>query len=120
MTVEVYTPDVVHVTEPAIDALKDIMASMGSDASEIVGLRVFVTGGGCSGFSYGFSFVRKSIEEDDTVIECGALNLLVDPMSLQYLTGATVDYKTGLHGSQFSVQNNPNATTTCGCGNSFS
>lgn len=80
-------------------------------------LRVFVTGGGCSGFQYGFSF-DESQEEDDTVVEHDGARLLVDPMSYQYLVGATVDYQEGLQGSQFVVQN-PNATSTCGCGSSF-
>ncbi|BES69826.1 iron-sulfur cluster insertion protein ErpA [Marinobacter nanhaiticus D15-8W] len=81
-------------------------------------LRVFVTGGGCSGFQYGFSFDEDQ-EEDDTIIEKDGVSLLVDPMSYQYLIGATIDYQEGLQGSQFVVQN-PNATTTCGCGSSFS
>ncbi|WP_148861575.1 iron-sulfur cluster insertion protein ErpA [Marinobacter fonticola] len=81
-------------------------------------LRVFVTGGGCSGFQYGFSF-DEAQEEDDTAIEKEGITLLVDPMSYQYLIGATIDYQEGLQGSQFMVQN-PNATTTCGCGSSFS
>ncbi|MEQ5837375.1 iron-sulfur cluster insertion protein ErpA [Marinobacter mangrovi] len=81
-------------------------------------LRVFVTGGGCSGFQYGFSF-DEAQEEDDTIIEKDGVTLLVDPMSYQYLIGATIDYQEGLQGAQFMVQN-PNATTTCGCGSSFS
>ncbi|TBW49659.1 iron-sulfur cluster insertion protein ErpA [Marinobacter halodurans] len=81
-------------------------------------LRVFVTGGGCSGFQYGFSF-DEAQEEDDTIIEKDGVTLLVDPMSYQYLIGATIDYQEGLQGAQFLVQN-PNATTTCGCGSSFS
>lgn len=81
-------------------------------------LRVFVTGGGCSGFQYGFSF-DEAQEEDDTAIERDGVTLLVDSMSYQYLVGATIDYQEGLQGSQFVVQN-PNATSTCGCGSSFS
>ncbi len=81
-------------------------------------LRVFVTGGGCSGFQYGFSF-DDSRDEEDTVIERNGVSLLVDPMSYQYLVGATVEYQEGLQGSQFVVQN-PNASSTCGCGSSFS
>lgn len=81
-------------------------------------LRVYVTGGGCSGFSYGFTFDDK-VAEDDTRIENAGVAMLVDSMSIQYLLGGTVDYKESLQGSQFSVQN-PNATTTCGCGSSFS
>ncbi|MFP8966680.1 iron-sulfur cluster insertion protein ErpA [Pokkaliibacter sp. CJK22405] len=81
-------------------------------------LRVFVTGGGCSGFSYGFAFDEDKAE-DDTVVESDGVTMLVDPLSYQYLVGAVVDYKEGLQGSQFLVSN-PNATTTCGCGSSFS
>ncbi len=81
-------------------------------------LRVFITGGGCAGFSYGFTF-DESMAEDDTVVENAGVTMVVDPMSFQYLVGAEVDYKEGLQGSQFVI-NNPNATTTCGCGSSFS
>jgi iron-sulfur cluster insertion protein len=81
-------------------------------------LRVFVQGGGCSGFQYGFTFDENS-QEDDTVVENQGVKLLIDPMSYQYLVGAEVDYTEGLEGSQFVIRN-PNATTTCGCGSSFS
>ena len=81
-------------------------------------LRVYITGGGCSGFQYGFTFDEK-VNEGDTTIENRGVTLVVDPMSLQYLIGGTVDYTEGLEGSRFFV-NNPNATTTCGCGASFS
>ncbi|MED5523273.1 iron-sulfur cluster insertion protein ErpA [Gallaecimonas pentaromativorans] len=81
-------------------------------------LRVYVTGGGCSGFQYGFTFDEK-VNDGDTLIEKEGVTLVVDPMSLQYLVGGTVDYTEGLQGSRFLV-NNPNATTTCGCGSSFS
>ena len=81
-------------------------------------LRVFIKGGGCSGFSYGFTF-DEDVAEDDTVVENSGVTLVVDPMSFQYLVGAEVDYKEGLQGSQFMVKN-PNAATTCGCGSSFS
>ncbi|MNC26313.1 Iron-sulfur cluster insertion protein ErpA [compost metagenome] len=118
--IEEYVPtSEVQITPDAVKALEDILTSMGDAASKVVGLRVFVTGGGCSGFSYGFSFVQGQPEEDDTIYDHGIVKLLVDPLSYQYLVGATVDYKTDLHGSQFSIKNNPNATTTCGCGNSF-
>jgi iron-sulfur cluster insertion protein len=80
-------------------------------------LRLYITGGGCAGFSYGFSFVEE-VAEDDTVITKSEVSLVVDAMSLQYLAGSEVDYREGLQGSQFIV-NNPNATTTCGCGSSF-
>lgn len=81
-------------------------------------LRVFVTGGGCSGFQYGFKF-DKETEEGDTVVVRNGVSLLVDPMSVQYLMGAEIDYKESVEGSQFVIRN-PNATTTCGCGSSFS
>jgi iron-sulfur cluster insertion protein len=81
-------------------------------------LRVYITGGGCSGFQYGFTF-DENINDGDTVIENSGVTLVVDPMSLQYLIGGVVDYTEGLEGSRFFV-NNPNATTTCGCGASFS
>ncbi len=81
-------------------------------------LRVFVTGGGCSGFQYGFTF-DESINDDDTSMEKGGVTLLIDPMSLQYLVGAEIDYQEGIEGAQFVIKN-PNATSTCGCGSSFS
>jgi len=81
-------------------------------------LRVFVQGGGCSGFQYGFTFA-EAVENDDTVVENQGVKLLIDPMSYQYLVGAEIDYSEGLEGSQFVIRN-PNAVTTCGCGSSFS
>ncbi len=80
-------------------------------------LRVFVSGGGCSGFQYGFTFDEK-IEEGDSSVENQGVTLIVDPMSVQYLIGAEIDYKEDLQGAQFVIRN-PNATTTCGCGSSF-
>jgi iron-sulfur cluster insertion protein len=81
-------------------------------------LRVFVSGGGCSGFQYGFTFDENE-EEGDTCVENQGVKLLVDPMSFQYLVGAEIDYTEGLEGAQFVIRN-PNASTTCGCGSSFS
>lgn len=81
-------------------------------------LRVFISGGGCSGFQYGFTFDEK-IEDGDVQVENGGVVLLVDPMSVQYLMGAEIDYREDLEGAQFVIRN-PNATTTCGCGSSFS
>ena len=81
-------------------------------------LRVFVSGGGCSGFQYGFSF-DETAGEDDTVVEKDGVSLLIDPMSIQYLVGAEIDYEEGLEGARFVIRN-PNATATCGCGSSFS
>lgn len=80
-------------------------------------LRVFVSGGGCSGFQYGFTF-DEEVQEGDTMVENCGVRLLVDPMSYQYLVGAEIDYTEGLEGAQFVIRN-PNATTTCGCGSSF-
>jgi iron-sulfur cluster insertion protein len=80
-------------------------------------LRVFITGGGCSGFSYGFTF-DEEVAEDDAVVQRDEVTLLVDALSYPYLSGAEVDYKEDLQGSQFIIAN-PNATATCGCGNSF-
>ena len=81
-------------------------------------LRVFVQGGGCSGFQYGFTF-DETINEDDTVMNKAGVQLLIDSMSYQYLVGAEIDYKDDINGAQFVIKN-PNATTTCGCGSSFS
>jgi iron-sulfur cluster insertion protein len=81
-------------------------------------LRVFVSGGGCSGFQYGFTF-DEEVNEDDTAMVKDGVTLLIDPMSYQYLVGAEIDYSEGLEGAQFVIKN-PNATTTCGCGSSFS
>jgi len=88
------------------------------EGNELLKLRVFVSGGGCSGFQYGFTF-DESEEEGDTCIENQGVKLLVDPTSIQYLSGAEIDYKEDLEGAQFVIRN-PNATTTCGCGSSFS
>jgi iron-sulfur cluster insertion protein len=81
-------------------------------------LRVFVSGGGCSGFQYGFTF-DETVNDDDTTMEKNGVKLLIDSMSYQYLVGAEIDYKEDLEGAQFVIKN-PNATTTCGCGSSFS
>ncbi len=81
-------------------------------------LRVFVSGGGCSGFQYGFTF-DEEVNDDDTTVERNGVTLLIDSMSLQYLMGAEIDYTDGLQGSQFVIKN-PTATSTCGCGSSFS
>ena len=88
------------------------------EANPNLKLRVFVSGGGCSGFQYGFTFDEVQ-NDDDTVMEKDGVMLLIDPMSYQYLVGAVIDYTDGLEGSQFVIKN-PNATSTCGCGSSFS
>ncbi|KOR30182.1 iron--sulfur cluster insertion protein ErpA [Achromatium sp. WMS2] len=81
-------------------------------------LRIYIQGGGCSGFQYGFTFDENMNEDDEQIVTDG-VKLLVDPMSMQYLMGASIDYTEGLQGGQFVI-NNPNAVTTCGCGSSFS
>ena len=113
--VQAFEPVVIQLTD---DAAKKVKSLISEEGNPDLKLRVFVTGGGCSGFQYGFSFDEKS-NEDDTVINNQGANLLVDPLSIQYLMGAKVDYVEGLQGSRFVVQN-PMATTTCGCGMSFS
>lgn len=88
------------------------------EANPNLKLRVFVQGGGCSGFQYGFTF-DENLEEGDTRVENGGVTLLIDPMSIQYLAGAEIDYREDVEGAQFVIRN-PNAQTTCGCGSSFS
>ena len=114
---------VVQITEPVIMSFTDNAADkvhslIAEEANDNLKLRVFVTGGGCSGFQYGFAF-DEAIQEDDTVIENKGAELLVDPLSYQYLVGAKIDYVEGLEGSRFVVDN-PMASATCGCGSSFS
>ena len=101
-------------TDSAAAKVKSLIDEEGNNA---LMLRVFVTGGGCSGFQYGFTF-DETINDGDTAVEKGGVTLLVDPMSFQYLVGAEIDYKEDLEGAQFVIRN-PNATTTCGCGSSF-
>jgi iron-sulfur cluster insertion protein len=102
-------------TDNAAAKVKQLIEEEGSSGLK---LRVFVSGGGCSGFQYGFTFDENQAE-DDTAIEKDGVTLLVDPMSFQYLVGAEIDYQEGLEGAQFVIKN-PNATSTCGCGSSFS
>jgi len=104
-----------EVTESAVAKIADLLAE---ENNPDLKLRTFVQGGGCSGMSYGFTFDEIQ-NEDDFEIKKSGLSILVDSMSMQYLTGATIDYKEDLMGSQFVIQN-PNAETTCGCGSSFS
>jgi len=107
--------DLLVFTDAAASKVKDLIEEEKNDSLK---LRVFVSGGGCSGFQYGFTF-DENIQDGDTQVEKNGVILLVDPMSFQYLTGAEIDYKEDLEGSQFVIKN-PNATTTCGCGSSFS
>ncbi|MBU1618152.1 MAG: iron-sulfur cluster insertion protein ErpA [Gammaproteobacteria bacterium] len=99
-------------------AANKVLALVTEEENPELKLRVYITGGGCSGFQYGFTFDEK-VNEGDLVVEKNGVVMVVDPMSLQYLAGGVVDYTDGLQGSRFIVQN-PNATTTCGCGSSFS
>jgi iron-sulfur cluster insertion protein len=108
-------PDPLIFTDEAAAKVKSLIEEEGNDA---LMLRVFVSGGGCSGFQYGFTF-DESITEGDTIVEKGDVKLLIDPTSFQYLVGGEIDYTEGLEGAQFVIRN-PNATTTCGCGSSFS
>ena len=103
------------VTERAVAKVHSLKTEEGNDELK---LRVYVTGGGCSGFQYGFSF-EDIMAEDDTPVSKDGVTVLVDSLSYQYLAGSTVDYEEGLMGSRFIITN-PNASTTCGCGASFS
>ena len=114
--VESYTPSVIQISDGAVNKILSLANS--EDDINNLNLRVYVTGGGCSGFQYGFSF-DKVIDEEDTCITKDGANLVIDSLSLQYLEGSTVDYTEDLMGSKFIITN-PNATTTCGCGESFS
>ena len=115
------TPDYQSLDRPlqfssaAAAKVRELIAEEGNDALK---LRVYIQGGGCSGFQYGFEFDEQQAEDDLAVLTDG-VTLLVDPLSLQYLMGAQVDYTESLHGAQFVIRN-PNAKTTCGCGSSFS
>tara|TARA_Y100000591_G_C21403709_1_gene484116 strand:+ start:155 stop:526 length:372 start_codon:yes stop_codon:yes gene_type:complete len=109
------TSDLLVFTDAAANKVKNLIEEEKNDELK---LRVFVSGGGCSGFQYGFTF-DENVQDGDTKIEKNGVMLLVDPMSFQYLSGAEIDYKEDLEGSQFVIKN-PNATTTCGCGSSFS
>ena len=114
--VESYVPSVIQISDGAVNKILSLADS--EEDSSNLNLRVYVTGGGCSGFQYGFSF-DKVIDEEDTCITKDGANLVIDSLSLQYLEGSTVDYTEDLMGSKFIITN-PNATTTCGCGESFS
>ena len=115
MSVEAYTPSPINVSPSAVAKVKALVEEEGCPDLK---LRVFVTGGGCSGFQYGFSF-DESLNEDDTLVQKDGAVVVVDSLSYQYLVGSQLDYQEGLEGSRFVVTN-PNANTTCGCGASFS
>ena len=103
------------LTDAAVGKVKSLIEEEGNPGLK---LRIFVTGGGCSGFQYGFTF-DEAVAEDDTAMVKDGVTFLVDSMSFQYLMGAEIDYSEGLEGAQFVIKN-PNATSTCGCGSSFS
>lgn len=105
----------INFTSNAASKVSEMITEEGDPALK---LRVYVTGGGCSGFQYSFAF-DDQVAEDDLVLEKEGVTLLVDAMSYQYLVGATIDYQEGLEGARFVITN-PNATSTCGCGSSFS
>ena len=108
-------PAPLNFTDSAANKVRELIDEEGNPNLK---LRVFVQGGGCSGFQYGFTF-DEDMAEDDTSMEKNCVSLLIDAMSYQYLVGAEIDYKDGLEGAQFVIKN-PNASTTCGCGSSFS
>jgi iron-sulfur cluster insertion protein len=108
-------PTPINFTDNAVNKVKELIEEEGTPDLK---LRVFVSGGGCSGFQYGFTF-EETENDDDTKVVKDSVTLLIDPMSLQYLSGAEIDYQDNVQGSQFVIKN-PNATTTCGCGSSFS
>ena len=112
---EAAIPSPLIFSEAAASKVKELIEDEGNEA---LMLRVFISGGGCSGFQYGFTF-DEEIGDGDTIVENEGVKLLVDPMSFQYLSGAEIDYSEGMEGAQFVIRN-PNATTTCGCGSSFS
>lgn len=114
-TPEIFTPQAVIISPNAIRKVQSLLEEEGNFDLK---LRVFVTGGGCSGFQYGFTF-DEVVADDDTAVTEGNVTVLIDSMSYTYLTGAQIDYQENLEGSKFVV-NNPNAETTCGCGLSFS
>lgn len=114
-SVEEAIPSPLVFSEAAASKVRELIEEEGNDELK---LRVFISGGGCSGFQYGFTF-DEEIGEGDTIVENEGVKLLVDPMSFQYLSGAEIDYSEGMEGAQFVIRN-PNAQTTCGCGSSFS
>ena len=107
--------DTIVFSDSAAQKVAGLIQEEGNDNLK---LRVYITGGGCSGFQYGFTF-DEDVNDDDTQIVKGGVTVLIDSMSVQYLNGAEIDYKEDLSGAQFVIRN-PNATTTCGCGSSFS
>ncbi|MBS1186933.1 MAG: erpA [Burkholderiaceae bacterium] len=114
MSAVIETPAPINFTDSAANKVAELIAEEGNPELK---LRVFVQGGGCSGFQYGFTF-DETVNEDDTSMVKNGVQLLIDAMSYQYLVGAEIDYKEDLNGSQFVIRN-PNVSNTCGCGSSF-
>ena len=112
---EIYTPQALMVSDSAVAKVRSLIEEEGNNDLK---LRVYVTGGGCSGFQYGFTF-DEAVADDDSIVERDGVKVLVDAMSYPYLLGSRVDYEEGLQGAKFVIQN-PNAASTCGCGSSFS
>jgi len=115
MSAETAVETPLEVTSAAAAKVADLIKDEGNPN---LMLRVYIQGGGCSGFQYGFT-LEEQVQDGDTEVTTGGVKLLVDPMSMQYLTGAEIDYTEGLQGAQFVIRN-PNASITCGCGSSFS
>ncbi len=119
--IETENPNIEPMSNPldfTADAASKVLELIEEEDNQDLKLRVYVQGGGCSGFQYGFTFDEDQ-QDDDTAVDRDGVRLLIDPMSFQYLIGAKIDYKDDLDGSRFII-NNPNASTTCGCGSSFS
>jgi iron-sulfur cluster insertion protein len=112
---EVFIPQILQVTDSAAAKVRSLVEE---EDNPDLKLRVYVTGGGCSGFQYGFTF-DEALADDDSIVEKDGIKVVVDAMSYPYLVGARVDYEENLQGSKFVIQN-PNASSTCGCGSSFS
>ena len=113
--IEKYTPQELTISDAALERIGKLVSD---EAGQKVSLRVFVTGGGCSGFQYGIK-LEDHFEDDDTFLKKVEFSVVIDPLSMQYIFGSTLDYKEDLEGSRFVIDN-PNAVTTCGCGSSFS
>lgn len=113
--VQSFEPSAITVSPRAAAKIAELVADEGNPSLK---LRVYVSGGGCAGFQYGFSF-EEAVEEDDSVIHAGSVDVVIDALSYPYLAGSELDYTEGLEGAKFQVRN-PNASTTCGCGSSFS
>ena len=113
--IDKYIPQELNISEAAVSRINKLVME---ETNNKVSLRVFVTGGGCSGFQYGFR-LEDQLDEEDTILKKNKVSIVIDPLSMQYIYGSTLDYKEDLEGSRFVIDN-PNAVTTCGCGSSFS